>query len=74
MRCATGSVVRLGSKQAVANVAHHPGAGDVPLSIRGAIPVFGGTRIYQVWFRNAASFCTSATYNLTNAVAVLWLP
>jgi hypothetical protein len=74
LRCATGTVIRLGSKQAVANVAHHPGAGDVPLSMRGAIPPFGGTRIYQVWFRNAAAFCTSATFNWSSGLAVSWAP
>ncbi len=74
LRCATGNVIRLGSKQALANVAHHPGPVDVPLSIRGAIPPFGGTRIYQVWFRNAASFCTSATFNWSSGLAVPWAP
>jgi len=25
---------------------------------------------YQVWYRNAAPFCTSATFDLTNALEV----
>jgi len=32
------------------------------------------TRIYQVWYRNAASFCTSATFNFSNGVAAFWAP
>jgi hypothetical protein len=31
-----------------------------------------GTRWYQVWYRNAAGFCTPATFNLSNAVRVDW--
>jgi len=29
---------------------------------------------YQSWYRNAAAFGTSATFNLTNADSVLWSP
>jgi len=29
-------------------------------------------RTYQVWYRNSASFCTSASFNLTNGVRVAW--
>ena len=33
------------------------------------------TRYYQGWYRDAApSFCTTNRYNLTNGVAVVWLP
>ncbi len=32
----------------------------------------GHARLYQVWYRNSASFCTSETFNLTNAVYVSW--
>ena len=31
-----------------------------------------GAAIYQVWYRNAASFCTPSTFNLTNGVLVTW--
>jgi hypothetical protein len=30
-------------------------------------------RRYQVWYRNAAAFCTPDTYNLTNGFEVTWL-
>jgi hypothetical protein len=34
-----------------------------------------GSRYYQAWFRNAdPTFCTSATFNLTNGREVVWAP
>jgi hypothetical protein len=42
--------------------------------VQGNVPQGGDYRYYQAWFRNAASFCTVATYNLTNGFEVLWLP
>jgi len=33
-----------------------------------------GARFYQAWLRNAAAFCTSQTFNLTNGVEVQWTP
>jgi hypothetical protein len=32
------------------------------------------TREYQCWYRNAANFCTPATFNMTNGVSIVWLP
>jgi hypothetical protein len=46
--------------------------GDVPISVRGGVPMIGGTFYYQVWYRDPASFCTLATTNLTNALRVNW--
>jgi hypothetical protein len=31
-----------------------------------------GTLLYQAWYRDAAGFCTSATWNLTNALRLAW--
>jgi hypothetical protein len=42
--------------------------------VRGQIPLVGGVRAYQLWYRNAADFCTSATFNVTNAVRAVWVP
>ena len=33
-----------------------------------------GAYFYQSWYRNAAAFCTSSTFNLTNGVTVTWTP
>jgi len=32
----------------------------------------GSLRHYQVWYLNAAAFCTASTFNLTNGVSVTW--
>lgn len=71
--CITGSLVRLGTKTNVAGASQFPDVGDPPLSVRGGVVPLTTYR-YQVWYRNAAAFCTSATYNLSNAVNVIWVP
>ncbi len=71
LRCAGGSVVRLGTRTAVAGSASYPQGGDLSVSVRGGV-AGPGTRAYQVWYRNAASFCTASTFNLTNGVSVSW--
>jgi hypothetical protein len=73
LRCVGGSVRRLGVKVASNNGSQYPGPGDDPVSVRGAVTA-PGQRIYQVWYRDAASFCTTGTFNLTNALSVNWRP
>jgi hypothetical protein len=41
--------------------------------VRGAVAT-SGVRHYQVWYRNAALFCTPSTFNLTNGTSVNWAP
>jgi hypothetical protein len=74
LRCATGSVLRLGTKTSSAGAAQFPEFGDAAVSLRGAVPAAGGPRHYQVWYRNAAAFCRPETFNLTNGVSVTWTP
>lgn len=74
LRCVSGTIVRLGVKVCSAGVATYPAVGDATVSERGNIPALGGQRYYQAWYRNAANYCTSATFNLTNGVQVLWVP
>ncbi|MCY2959751.1 MAG: hypothetical protein NTY35_06260 [Planctomycetota bacterium] len=74
LRCLGGSIVRLGTKITSGGVATYPGAGDASVSVRGLVPASGGTRVYQVWYRNAADFCTPSTFNLTNGLEIPWLP
>jgi hypothetical protein len=73
LRCAGGSVTRIGAKLNVAGTSHFPDAGDPLLSVRGGCSA-GDVRTYQVWYRNAAPFCTPSTFNLTNGVQVTWGP
>jgi hypothetical protein len=49
-------------------------ASDAAISVTGGVPAGGATRVYQVVYRNIASFCTSATWNSTNALEVSWAP
>jgi hypothetical protein len=73
LRCAGGSVVRLATRTNVAGASQYPAAGDPPLSIQGQV-VVPGSRTYQVWYRNAAVFCTISTFNLTNGWKTVWAP
>jgi hypothetical protein len=73
LRCAGGTIVRLGAKTNVSGGSSYPTGGDAPISIKGA-NVAGGLRDYQVWYRNAAPFCSPSTFNLTNGVEITWLP
>ena len=74
LRCAAGTVIRLGTKSNVGGASSYPGPGDPSISVRGLVPPAGGTRTYQCWFRNAAAFCTASTFNLTNGIATTWIP
>ncbi len=73
LRCDGGSVVRLAVATNVANSSRYPGPGQLPVSVRGGVSSVG-SRVYQAWFRDAAAFCTSATFGLTNGVRVVWRP
>ena len=75
LRCAGGSVIRLGAKLPVSNFAQYSSTSDLPISIKGMVPALGGTRSYQVWYRNPdPTFCTAGTFNLSNGWTVTWTP
>jgi hypothetical protein len=71
LRCAGGTVNRLGTKTNVNGSSQYPAPGDQSVSVRGAV-TSPGTRSYQVWYRNAAAFCTPSTFNLTNGLSIVW--
>jgi hypothetical protein len=73
LRCVGGSVARLGTKSASAGVVSYPQVGDTPISVRGSV-FSTALRTYQVWYRNSASFCTVAPFNLSQGVQVSWSP
>jgi hypothetical protein len=62
----------LKSVTASAGQATYPGLGDIPITVQGTIPTDGATRTYQVSYRNAAAFCTSSTFNISNGLLVTW--
>jgi hypothetical protein len=74
LRCAAGFVVRLKTVQPTGGTVQFPGPTDPQLHTAGQVPPAGGTRTYQVWYRNVASFCTPSTFNLTNGLQIVWLP
>ncbi len=71
LRCAGGSVQRLGVRVNAANASSLPSNGSPPLSVAGSIAA-PATMHYQVWYRNSAAFCTASTFNLTNGLSVVW--
>jgi hypothetical protein len=74
LRCAGGTIIRLGTKTNTAGTSQYPAAGDPSISVKGLIPPAGGFRVYQCWYRNAAAFCTASTFNLTNGLSLTWQP
>jgi hypothetical protein len=76
LRCATGITVRLGYTTNAAGASQWPPAGGAPIHVGGQIPATSAvTRYYQGWYRDASTtFCTTNRYNLTNGVAVVWVP
>ena len=74
IRCFAGTLIRIGVHTAVAGNAVYPLGSETPISVKGGIPATGGTRCYQVWYRDPPAFCTSATTNVTNGMSVVWAP
>ena len=72
--CASGAIVRLVTRPNQANAVQYPQSSDPSLSSIGGIGAPGEVRHYQAWYRDAANFCTPATFNLTNGVSVTWSP
>jgi hypothetical protein len=71
LRCVGGTIVRLGLKTNSSGASQFPAAGDPTLSVKGGVSP-GDIREYQVWYRNAATFCTISTFNLTNGYEITW--
>jgi hypothetical protein len=72
LRCVGGTVVRLGTEANSGGASQYPTGSNPPVSVRGMITAAGSVRHYQCWYRNAAAFCTSDTFNLTNGLTVTW--
>ena len=75
LRCiqATG-IRRFKVKTVVGNTATYPQLGDNSISVAGLVGS-AGLRHYQGWYRSASpTFCTAATFNLTNGITITWVP
>ena len=53
-------------------VATYGTGGDIPLSIKGVLPLVGSTVLYQGWYRDPTPFCSADGFNLTNGVSIVW--
>lgn len=76
LRCVGDSVIRLVIR-GVSNGSltyGHGVVGDPSIAAQGQVPALGALRRYQVWYRDAQSYCTSATWNLSNGLLVSWTP
>ena len=78
LRCAGGTVIRLGIVQASSNSSTYPSPNPpatnaIPIGAKG-LNVAGNVRNYQLWYRDSPSFCTAAVFNLTNALNLTWTP
>lgn len=72
--CAGGAILRLGVVFPTAAAAAYPG-GLTPNPIHmGGATAAGDVRHYQCWYRDAAVFCSSDTYNLTQGLTITWAP
>jgi hypothetical protein len=71
LRCAGGIVIRLATRLNSVGASSFPLVGEPSVSQAGQIAA-PATRLYQTWYRNAAAFCSSGTFNLTNASTVSW--
>lgn len=70
--CIGGNVVRFGPQIASAGHARYPRTGEPPIAAITQPPP-GATRYYQMLYRNArADWCSPPTFNVTNALDVLW--
>jgi hypothetical protein len=73
LRCAGGALAALRTVPNRGGASHYPRSQDPPISMRGQVNV-PGTRTYQIWYRNSASYCTSDRFNFSNGVSVTWVP
>jgi hypothetical protein len=73
LRCAGTGVIRLGTAINVGGASQYPSTGQVSISVRGNVSP-ADVRYYQAWYRNAASFCTSSAFNLSNGYQITWAP
>jgi len=74
LRCVTGFTIRLGTKLNVGGASQIPEAGDPTISSHVIMLSSGVQYFYQAWYRNAAAYCTTSTFNLTNGLRAIWAP
>ncbi len=76
VRCVAGPTYRLALQNATAGGISNFGPAILNdlCTTYGQCLGIGSTFHYQVWYRNAAAYCTAATHNLTNGLMVTYTP
>jgi hypothetical protein len=74
LRCVSGAVLRISTKLAGTTAILGGPVEGMPISVAGSIPAGGGTRYYQVVFRDVPATCNGSTINFTNGWRVEWRP
>jgi hypothetical protein len=74
--CLSGVLTRLAVRVTdAAGTLVYPAVGTDPsIALAGGIPPAGGVQHYQLVYRDSPPFCTSGTFNTTNALSVTWMP
>lgn len=74
VRCAGGTLTRLGQEVNVGGAAFYPSGTQQSVSVKGGTPPGSGlTGYYQTYYRNAAAtFCPPATFNVSNGLTITW--
>ncbi len=75
--CVGGELLRVGQIAATNGASTNPSSGDLPMSVKGAIPPSGGTCHYQVAYRQANPPCAPppmSNTNWTNGLTIVWTP
>ena len=72
--CLSGTVTRIAAHVTSGGEISFPQPSDPLLSVAGQVPPAGGTRHYQVAYRDTGAYCTSSELNFTNGYTVVWTP
>ncbi len=73
--CLGGSLLRMGIVTASNGVVSYPIVGNPALSVTGLIPPGGGTRGYQVRYRDISNtYCNASNFNWSNGYTIVWSP
>jgi hypothetical protein len=73
VRCLTGALKRFGNKIATNRTWSYPAGAEVPIHIRTGAAA-GQTKHYQLFYRNAATWCNASTFNVSSAYSIVWQP
>jgi hypothetical protein len=73
LSCVGGTLRRLAVRTNSAGASAYPAGAEAPLSVRGGATA-GAILGYEVLYRDAPAFCSAATFNMTNGLAVAWAP